>query len=610
MFTRPASITRLHQGFQFLVIWAMLLFCVVLRAEAGQVTLAWNANTDTTLGGYKLHYGEGSRIYPVNIDVGNQTAYTISGLTEGKTYYFAATAYNTTKTAESGFSNEVYTTIPSTTAPVASFTASATSGVAPLVVTFNSTSTGNISSLLWSFGDGNSASSATVSKTYGTPGTYVVTLTASGSSGSSTTSKTVTVSAAMVADFTASVTSGMAPLTVNFTDASQGGITGWNWSFGDGTPNSTAQNPSHSYTTTGTYTVSLTVSGPNGSNTKTKSAYINVLASGGGGGSTVPGGLVAAYGFEEASGSSVVDASGNSNTGTISGAVRASAGRFGKALQFDGIDDVVSINDSASLDLSSQMTLEAWVYPTVWMSGWPTVLLKEDPLGDLAYAIYGNNDWHQPNVQVGGLLQLTGVTQVPPSRWTHLAGTYDGQYLRLFVDGVLVSMEPRAGAIPITGGPLRIGGNSRWGDYFTGYIDEVRIYNRALSEAEISADSKIPVGSDNVRLMWSAVADRSNAVILQGGTVKGRIYVFTTPDTSVNQIRFWLDNRTPTNPAGTPTTTENYAPFDFAGTAANGMAYPYDTSRLSKGTHTISVRATMADGSVKPAVVASFKVTR
>ena len=77
------------------------------------------------------------------------------------------------------------------------------------------------------------------------------------------------------ADFTADLTSGSVPLTVNFTDQSTGDITSWSWDFGDGAT-STEQNPSHTYTDPGTYTVSLTVTGPGGSDTETKADYIEV----------------------------------------------------------------------------------------------------------------------------------------------------------------------------------------------------------------------------------------------------------------------------------------------------------------------------------------------
>lgn len=79
------------------------------------------------------------------------------------------------------------------------------------------------------------------------------------------------------ANFTAQVTRGPVPLTVNFTDQSCGTITSWQWNFGDGTA-SNAQNPSHAFSKTGTYTVSLTVTGPTGSDTETKTDFISVNA--------------------------------------------------------------------------------------------------------------------------------------------------------------------------------------------------------------------------------------------------------------------------------------------------------------------------------------------
>ena len=76
---------------------------------------------------------------------------------------------------------------------------------------------------------------------------------------------------------------------------------------------------------------------------------------------TQPAGPVAAYGFDEGSGTVFGDSSGNNNAGSIAGATWA-AGRSGTALSFDGINDIATVPDSASLDLTTGMTLEAWVY--------------------------------------------------------------------------------------------------------------------------------------------------------------------------------------------------------------------------------------------------------
>jgi hypothetical protein len=92
----------------------LILAALSTTVQAGQsVTLAWNQNADPTVIGYKAYYGVASRTYTNNIDVGNATNATISGLVEGATYYFATTAYNTLG-LESGFSSEISYTVPLT----------------------------------------------------------------------------------------------------------------------------------------------------------------------------------------------------------------------------------------------------------------------------------------------------------------------------------------------------------------------------------------------------------------------------------------------------------------------------------------------------------------
>ena len=70
---------------------------------------------------------------------------------------------------------------------------------------------------------------------------------------------------------------------------------------------------------------------------------------------------------------------------------------------------------------------------------------------------------------------------MPLDTWAHVAATYDGATLRLYVDGTLVASVAATGAIATSTGALRIGGNTLWGEYFQGLIDEVRVYNRALT---------------------------------------------------------------------------------------------------------------------------------
>ena len=96
------------------VIAAAVIVIVLLAAafaQAAQVTLAWDPNSEGDLAGYKVHYGTASGSYSVHIDVHNVTTYTVTGLSDGQTYYFAVTAYNTSG-AESGYSNPVSYTVP------------------------------------------------------------------------------------------------------------------------------------------------------------------------------------------------------------------------------------------------------------------------------------------------------------------------------------------------------------------------------------------------------------------------------------------------------------------------------------------------------------------
>jgi len=171
--------------------------------------------------------------------------------------------------------NYIHVTEP---APVAAFSAIPTSGQRPLTVQFTDQSTGSITSWSWSFGDGGTSTLRSPSHTYDATGYFTVSLTVSGPGGSDTETKTNYIHVtepAPVAQFSASPTSGNVPLEVRFTDQSIGVIESWRWNFGDG-GTSVVQNPSHTYSSAGSFTVRLTVSGAEGSDTETKTGYITV----------------------------------------------------------------------------------------------------------------------------------------------------------------------------------------------------------------------------------------------------------------------------------------------------------------------------------------------
>ena len=208
------------------------------------------------------------------------------------------------------------------------------------------------------------------------------------------------------------------------------------------------------------------------------------------------GGLVAAYSFDETSGSTVSDNSGNNNTGTISNATRTTAGRFGGALTFNGSNAWVTVNNSASLSITGMVTIEAWIRPTSTMTGWRTVLIKESS-NNGSYYLYGNATGNVPAAEVGvnGEQIVYGVSTIPANTWTHLAMTYDGGQERIFVNGTQIASRAQTGAITTSSSPMRIGGNSIWGEYFSGQIDEVRVYSKALTAAQIQTDMNTALGT-------------------------------------------------------------------------------------------------------------------
>ena len=204
---------------------------------------------------------------------------------------------------------------------------------------------------------------------------------------------------------------------------------------------------------------------------------------------TATSGLVAGYSFNAGSGTSFADGSGRGNAGTLQGATWTTAGKYGGALSFDGVNDLASIPDAPSLDLGKSLTLEAWVRPTA-SSGWRTVLMKETS-SSLAYSLYSASGTNRPSAWIDGV-SSTGSAAVPLNTWSHVSATYNGTRLKVYVNGVQRADKAVTAEVPVSAGALQIGGNTVWGEYFKGQIDEVRIYDRVLTAAEITADMQAP----------------------------------------------------------------------------------------------------------------------
>lgn len=202
---------------------------------------------------------------------------------------------------------------------------------------------------------------------------------------------------------------------------------------------------------------------------------------------------VASWAFDGTSPSTAVDDSGNGHDGTITGALRDPAGRFGGALAFDGLTDVVIVPWASELDLASGFTLMAWVKPSAAAGTWSVVFEKAVDtwflLADSPSGLPGGGS------TIGGSccpIAYAG-SALPVDTWSHLVLTYDGAQLEVYVDGVSEGTQPATGLVETGPTDLRIGNSNYAGQGFAGWVDEVRLFDQALSPGEIVALKDTPV---------------------------------------------------------------------------------------------------------------------
>lgn len=200
-------------------------------------------------------------------------------------------------------------------------------------------------------------------------------------------------------------------------------------------------------------------------------------------------GLVGAWLFDEGKGEAVKDSSDNGLDGKIAkGKPKWVDGKFDGAMEFGG-QDMVTVDDDNALDLA-EFTIAAWVNIPKVSGAWQIIASKEHrgPTGR-NYGLFGNINSgvvHYSFTTNSGWKSFDAKTVVTDGDWHHVAGTYDGSDFKLYVDGA-VDAEVAPGTKPDNHDNfLFIGGCDIGGYWMTGTIDEVVLYDRALSEKELN----------------------------------------------------------------------------------------------------------------------------
>jgi hypothetical protein len=199
-------------------------------------------------------------------------------------------------------------------------------------------------------------------------------------------------------------------------------------------------------------------------------------------------GLVGYWKFDEGEGTIALGSSGYGNNGTLLNGPTWVDGRYGKALSFDGVNDYVEVTQSSSLDIANSVSVTAWVYPKAFpASGIILSRWYDGTNPDRGIVLH-----LMPGSYHFGVIDDNNHLYVPFSfeinKWYYLAATWDGSVSKAYVNGVEIGSRSTSGSFTNQNLNLGIGSDiNPINEHFNGTIDEVMIYNRALSEEEVFA---------------------------------------------------------------------------------------------------------------------------
>ena len=299
----------------------------------------------------------------------------------------------------------------------------------------------------------------------------------------------------------------------------------------------------------------------------------------------LPVGLVAGWNFSESTGPTAADVTGNANTATLANGALWSTGKYGSGIALDGINDYLEVANSPTVNLSGNaMSFSAWVLPGG--GGGDQVLFSKGYNGTMVspfyqYAMELRGGGLSPTFLVGtssGLKEASMGSTLTQGQWSHLAVVFNGTQATFYVNGTVRSAPAIAASMVQRDTPLRLGADAQPGQYLRGSIDDVRLYNRTLTQTEVQADMNTPLvspaagpGAPSV----SIISPTNNAQVSGIVTITAN----AADDTGVAGVQFFVDGH-----AVGPEDT--VAPYGAS----------WDTRAFPNGAHTLTARARDTSG--------------
>ena len=298
----------------------------------------------------------------------------------------------------------------------------------------------------------------------------------------------------------------------------------------------------------------------------------------------VPSGLAAGYALDEVSGTSAADASGHGLNGTLTNGPTWAVGRYGNAVNVDGVNDYVDLGNPAGMQFTGSMTISAWVFSSAF-PGDDAPIVSKRGAGELGYQLDTTIDMGPRTIGFkltnasGGTMFRYGATTLQLNTWYHITGIYNAAagtlnvYLNGQLDngallGTVTSTQQNSSA------NVNIGRRPSGGFYFNGRIDNVRLYNRALTASENQTDMNTALGSGGSPDPTPPTVSISSPA--SGAQVNGIVTVTAAAADNVGVVgvQFVVDGVN----AGAEDLTNPYA-------------FNWDTRTVTNGAHTLIARA-------------------